>query len=259
MARCADDCDPPDDEHLFRASAPPSSTEATPGNHGVWCSAGRQSLDAGRQSGFSGFPRCTDHGSSAKDEIKPAELEQSPTIPGWTDGWTGTLSASSTAKIQRDGLAAWRRTLEQHAKKVDKSRTPEAPASVTGNPFACGQTQGATLADAASNGQSPGKKPDKSRTLKYSPPPQDNHDLVSVDVIEHGSEVLIVRRDPSPLRVSGPNSTLLAAGSCNSAHSPESRQRAKATGATAPLGPPTGVTLATSLKNHSAKEDDASL
>ena len=36
------------------------------------------------------------------------------------------------------------------------------------------------------------------RTLKYFPPPVDNKDQVSVDVIEHGSEVLVIRREPSP-------------------------------------------------------------
>lgn len=36
------------------------------------------------------------------------------------------------------------------------------------------------------------------RTLKYYPPPLDNTDQVSVDVIDHGSEVLVIRREPSP-------------------------------------------------------------
>lgn len=35
----------------------------------------------------------------------------------------------------------------------------------------------------------------KCRTLKYYPPPTDNTDHVSVDVIDHGSEVLIIRRE----------------------------------------------------------------
>jgi len=35
------------------------------------------------------------------------------------------------------------------------------------------------------------------RTLKYYPPPLDNTDQ-SVDVIDHGSEVLVIRREPSP-------------------------------------------------------------
>mmetsp|Transcript_48230 Transcript_48230/g.153984 ORF Transcript_48230/g.153984 Transcript_48230/m.153984 type:complete len:235 (-) Transcript_48230:617-1321(-) len=38
----------------------------------------------------------------------------------------------------------------------------------------------------------------QSRTLKYYPPPMDNTDLNTVDVIDHGSEVLVIRREPSP-------------------------------------------------------------
>lgn len=47
-------------------------------------------------------------------------------------------------------------------------------------------------------GQSPKAAPQKApcRTLKYYPPPLDNTDQ-SVDVIDHGSEVLVIRREPS--------------------------------------------------------------
>jgi len=51
---------------------------------------------------------------------------------------------------------------------------------------------------------------DKTRTLKYYPPPNDE-ETMTVDVIDHGSEVLIVRRDPSPLRGSPSTSVLLGA------------------------------------------------
>lgn len=52
---------------------------------------------------------------------------------------------------------------------------------------------------------------DKTRTLKYYPPPHDEAEAKTVDVIDHGSEVLIVRRDPSPLRGSPSTSVLLGA------------------------------------------------
>lgn len=43
------------------------------------------------------------------------------------------------------------------------------------------------------------RKPEApSRTLKFYPQPTDDRSKAAVDVIEHGFEVLIVRRDPSP-------------------------------------------------------------
>jgi len=41
-------------------------------------------------------------------------------------------------------------------------------------------------------------RPNKRRTWKYYPPPQNDTDAVPIDVIDHESEVLIIRREPPP-------------------------------------------------------------
>lgn len=253
------DCDAPDDEHLFRAAAPPSSSQTSPGSNGQLASTG---LPVGRQSGSLGFLHCHGGRASVKDEIKPADFDTSPVIPGWTDGWTGIPSSSSTARVGSREVAVERSRLQQSRQVADATRGRQVPTGLA-SAFTCDERlPGGAAAAAAepSGGQAPAKKPEKCRTLKYFPPPQDDHDPVAVDVIDHGSEVLIVRRDPSPLRAAGCQTTLLGTGGGGSSRPPQqlggrSPVPAKIHAAKAVAAPPGGGALWSPVQ----KDVDASL
>lgn len=93
------------------------------------------------------------------------------------------------------------------------SATGSPPAPRSTHPAAANSGQGRLDAVCSRSAEEAPAAPakDKTRTLKYYPPPVDDSEAVSVDVIDHGSEVLIVRRDPSPLRGSPSTSVLLGA------------------------------------------------
>jgi len=103
---------------------------------------------------------------------------------------------------------------------VAGSPVTEPRRSPTSSPSAALAVGGLALAAAACSkggdkeaaAAPPAAAKDKTRTLKYYPPPNDE-ELMTVDVIDHGSEVLIVRRDPSPLRGSPSTSVLLGSSS----------------------------------------------
>jgi len=159
-------------------------------------------------------------GDEAHEILAPApELEMERTIPGWTTGWTGVPSSASssstmparggqartTAQLPQQPSEQFRQQQRQGGGGQQGSAGGQAPAA--GGPFNCSRPEAGV--GAGGGAAAPKKAPDKCRTLKYFPPPHDDPDPVSVDVIDHGSEVLIVRRDPSPLRGSAQNSVLL--------------------------------------------------
>mmetsp|Transcript_92939 Transcript_92939/g.194249 ORF Transcript_92939/g.194249 Transcript_92939/m.194249 type:complete len:458 (+) Transcript_92939:220-1593(+) len=198
-----EDLEAPDDEHLARVFAPPSSSDRTPGISGmlaqppVLLPAPRSTPELPRsKSGPWSLLKCQAEAPTPEEEIVPPVFKEEipPTIPGWSTNWTGNSPRSKSSSQLLKGLPA-------RGAAPGKIESKGKPGSGKSSGFGCNNNQTAGEGQGQAAAPPPPKKPvEKCRTLKYFPPPQDDTDLVSVDVIDHGSEVLIVRRDLSPLR-----------------------------------------------------------
>lgn len=148
---------------------------------------------------FNGWGR-----SSAASSAAPT----SPTLPA------AVVAAAAAAAVVGLGTAE---ALKGHAEPPSAPGRPGEPLAAPKGSASAGATAAAGNArgfSATSCGRplqeaAPANQKEKCRTLKYYPPPSDDTDAVSVDVIDHGSEVLIVRREPSPMRGCPSTSVLL--------------------------------------------------
>lgn len=163
---CNDGCEPPDDEHV--RTAIPLAAIAAGARGGDATSCDRRV----RSTSSMGFLQCRDSGkacASTENEVIRPDGKSSV-------GWFGV------PRLEVD------------------SNNNGGVSLFADLPQACQSVESGGKAASASGAQQVPKKSSKCRTLKYFPPPADDKDPISVDVIDHGSEVLIVRRDPSPLR-----------------------------------------------------------
>lgn len=126
---------------------------------------------------------------------------------GWRRDTSGSL-ADVAASAEGSPEAAPAPLPNRHAQPPAAGTTPSAAQAAVA--AAAGRFPSAAVCNRPQTQEAPpAAQRDKCRTLKYYPPPTDDLDSMTVDVIDHGSEVLIVRRDPSPLRGSPPTSVLL--------------------------------------------------
>lgn len=192
-----------DDEDFCWDEAPDDEHERTAVPRGFTSSSSAQTPSAHLRA------NCQVGARNGEGEGIPTPMNRS-WVPPMPRGWEGAglpqlRRGPSTQDVGPDAQQDQHSATSKLAMAAAALGFPTTAAMCGRSPQALFQT---TKADAQEAQRMVNLK-EKCRTLKYYPPPGDDTDIATVDVIDHGSEVLIVRRDPSPLRGSPPTSVLL--------------------------------------------------